>query len=104
MNANSVVCIPVMIAHVLIVSILKEATTVLANLATKVMDRHANYSVIIFFACYYNSIALEILFLDDSTCDTICDHHCLHQRTEIRCVCDRGYYLASDGITCIGKI
>ena len=38
MNANLVVCIPVMIAHVLIASTRKEAMTVVANLATKVMD------------------------------------------------------------------
>ena len=50
------------------------------------------------------SIALEILLiLDNSTCDSICDHHCVYQRSGSRCVCDRGYYLASDGITCIGK-
>ena len=85
--------------------------TVIANLATKVMDRRANYLVIIIIIiqlydgiCYYSSIALEILLiLDDSTCESICDHHCVHQRSGSRCVCDRGYYLASDGITCIGK-
>ena len=47
MNANLVVCIPVMI--VLIASTRKEATTVSANVATKVMDGHANYLVIIIF-------------------------------------------------------
>ena len=47
MNANLVVCIPAMIAYVLIASTRKEATGVSANLATKVMDEHANYLVII---------------------------------------------------------
>ena len=48
---------------------------------------------------------MVLLILDDSTCDGICDHHCVHQDTEAapRCVCDRGYYLASDGVTCIGN-
>ena len=60
MNANLVVCIPVMIAHVLIASKRKEAMTVVANLATKVMDGHANYLVIItmhvkFLEYYYSS-------------------------------------------------
>ena len=115
MNANLVVCILVMIAHVLIASTRKEATAVSANLATKVMDGHANYLVIILTIIiimlilllmveYYYSSYLEISFiLDDSTCDTICDHYCDHQGAKSRCVCDRGHYLASDGITCIGK-
>ena len=60
MNANLVVCIPVMIAHVLIASTQKEAMTVVANLTTKVMDGHANYLVIItmhvkFLEYYYSS-------------------------------------------------
>ena len=46
MNANLAVCIPVMIAHVLIASTPMEATAVCANLATKVMDGCANYLVI----------------------------------------------------------
>ena len=45
--------------------------------------------------------------IDDSTCDAVCDHHCVHHSTdgvpETRCVCDRGYYLALNGITCIGN-
>ena len=45
--------------------------------------------------------------IDDSTCDAICDHHCVHHSTdgvrETRCICDLGYYLVSDGITCIGN-
>ena len=66
MNANLAVCIPVMIAHVLIASTPKEATTVPVNLATKVMDRHANYLVIIIFLLmmeYFCSRAFEILFI-----------------------------------------
>ena len=54
MNAYLVVCIPVMIAHVLIASTPKEAMTVIANLAIKVMDGRANYLVniiILFFFC-----------------------------------------------------
>ena len=44
-------------------------------------------------------------FLDNSTCDTVCDHHCVRQRNvQPRCVCDRGYYLGQDGITCIGNV
>ena len=43
--------------------------------------------------------------LDDDTCDNICDHHCVLQRNaQPRCGCDRGYYLAQDGITCIGNV
>ena len=45
-----------------------------------------------------------LLLLDNSTCDTVCDHHCVYQENDQpRCVCDRGYYLASDKITCIGN-
>ena len=46
-----------------------------------------------------------LLLLDESTCDTICDHHCVQMSPDAtgpRCACDRGYYLAPDGITCIG--
>ena len=43
--------------------------------------------------------------LDDNTCNSICDHHCVHQRNvQPRCVCDRGYYLAQDGTICIGNV
>ena len=53
------------------------------------------------------SCGFNLFILDDNTCDGICDHHCVHQGTEAapetRCVCDRGYYLASDGITCVGN-
>ena len=54
----------------------------------------------------YMSVLWFINFmLDDTTCDTICDHHCVRQRTgQTRCVCDQGYYLAQDGITCIGNV
>ncbi len=54
------------------------------------------------------SYALYLFFiLDDNTCDSICDHHCDHTGSGAtperpRCVCDRGYYLAPDEITCIG--
>ena len=85
MNANLVVCIPVMIAHVLIALTQKEATAVSANLAIRVMDGHANYLVSTYDGIFNYSSIFEILFtLDDHTCDTICDHHCDHQRTESR--------------------
>ena len=45
-----------------------------------------------------------VFILDDSTCNIVCDHHCVRQRTgQTRCTCDRGYYLAQDGTTCIGN-
>ena len=106
MNANLVVCIPV-IPHVLIASTRKEATAVSANVATKVMDGHAYYLVIIIFLLMMEYSVIELLrfysFIDNSICNTLCDHHCIHQGTDSRCVCDRGYYLASDEITCIGN-
>ena len=58
MNANLVVCIPVMIAHVLSASTWKEATAVSANLATKVMDGRANYLVIKIPFFSYDAILL----------------------------------------------
>ena len=51
------------------------------------------------------SVLLFCIVLDDRTCDRVCDHHCVRQRNaQPRCVCDRGYYLAQDGITCIGNV
>ena len=56
MNVNLVVCIPVMIAHMLSASTLKEATAVSANLATKVMYEHAKNLVIIYVSLNYDGI------------------------------------------------
>ena len=43
--------------------------------------------------------------VDESSCSKVCDQHCIQIQTEnnVKCACNRGYYLASDGITCIGK-
>ena len=48
---------------------------------------------------------MTLFILDASTCDGICDHHCDYQSAgaDPTCACYRGYYLASDEITCIGN-
>ena len=41
---------------------------------------------------------------DESSCNSTCEQHCYHSRDgTYNCACDRGYYLASDHTSCIGK-
>ena len=40
--------------------------------------------------------------IDNNSCESTCEQHCASS-VENKCACDRGYYLASDHISCIGK-
>ena len=41
---------------------------------------------------------------DENSCNSTCEQHCYRSGDgTYNCACDRGYYLASDHISCIGK-
>ena len=100
---------------------MREATSVFARKTIREMDDLADFLVtlsIIFSFLYIHhqihliklskielkSLLTTLFILDASTCDDVCDHHCDHQSAGApTCACYRGYYLASDEITCIGN-
>ena len=41
---------------------------------------------------------------DEGSCNSTCEQHCYNPGVDtFNCTCDRGYYLASDHVACIGK-
>ena len=47
---------------------------------------------------------LYYYIIDENSCNSTCEQHCYRSGDgTYNCACDRGYYLASDLTSCIGK-
>ena len=43
------------------------------------------------------------LYTDGNTCSDVCDQFCIQENSSPKCACDNGYYLHSDGVSCLGR-
>ena len=99
------------ITHVLSVEILRVALNAFAsqailemeNLAAFLVRKKINTSGKIKFYLETQDFHYYIITVE-SLCNSTCEQHCYRSRDgTYNCTCDRGYYLAADHTSCIGK-
>ena len=87
-------------------SALLELTTVMKAHMLHMTVLIQRVATCVFVSCKHVELVISTIaifhYADSNLCESTCEQHCA-SRVDNRCACDRGYYLASDHVSCIGK-